>query len=562
MRHGPAVAPASSPSVPCRGEASAALRRISVLWVLFFALFLAACGKRERLVDHGNREQILHRALEADPAELDPHIVTGIFEQKIVTALFEPLLEVDGATGKTIPALASGWDVSADGLTYTFHVRPGARWSNGEPLVAADIIASWKRAMTPSLAADYGYLFHVIRGADAFVQAGGRDAALPGLESPDDHTLIVRLARPVSFFPELLGVMAFRPVHVRSIASLGDPYKRGIPWTRPERMVTSGPFRLKEWSPNRRVVVEKSSHYWDASRVRLREIHFHPGDGEETEEREFRAGQLHATSRLPLTKILPYRRDNPELLRMDPALDTFFFRFNVRRPPLDDARVRRALSLVIDREALTKNVLLGGQQPAPTLVPPATPHYTPPARHAYDPVAARRLLGEAGFPEGKGFPPVELLIPGASRARSVSEAVQEMWRRELGLDVRLIVQEAKVIFAARRAGDYQILLSTWVGDYPDATTFLDLLRSDSNNNHTGWASRDYDALLDDAARTKDPIARAAILQKAETLMLDAAPIAPIFFNTHVYLLHPAVKGWHPTAFDQLNYKHVWLESER
>jgi oligopeptide transport system substrate-binding protein len=534
------------------------MRRILGI-LLVVALVGAACSRRETLVQHGNRAKILHRAIEYDPAELDPHVVSGGAEIKVVSALFDPLVQLDPDTLQPAPALADRWTISPDGITYTFHLRDEAKWSNGEPITATDCIAAWKRAMTPSLAADYASLFELIRGAQAFTKDPAIDFSTVGLAASDAQTLVVTLARPAPYFLQVLHLMAFRPVQVSSMARHGDPYRRGGRWTRPENIVTSGPFTLKEWTPNRRIIVEKSPRYWDASRVRLQAIHFHPVDSEDTEEREFRAGQLHVTEHVPLSKIASYRRDHPTLLRTDPYLDTYFFRFNIRRAPLADWRVRRALSLAIDRATLTQKLLAGGQQPAATLVPPNLPGYTPLNRPIFDLVEARRLLADAGYPGGRGLPPLEILHNSAASRRLICEAIQEMWRRELGIDVKLSNQEPKVMFAARRAGDYQIILSDWIGDYFDPTTFLDLWRAGSHNNHTGWSDSAYDGALDGAAEISEPSARAAALQKAETLLLDASPIAPLYYNTHVYLVQPSVKGWRPNALDQIDYKQVWLD---
>ena len=535
------------------------MRRLVPVFLTLGLLLGAACSRRETAVQQGNRAQILHRAIEYDPAELDPQVVSGLAENKVIAALFDPLVGIDATSLQPVPALAERWEIAPDGLTYTFHLRAKANWSNGERITAEDCIASWQRAMTPSLAADYGSLFHVIRGAESFTKGATPDFSGVGLAASDAGTLVVTLVQPTPHFLQLLSLPVFRPVPVRSIAAHGDLFRRGSRWTRPENIVTSGPFTLKEWSPNRRIVVEKSPRYWDASAVRLQAIHFHPVDNEETEEREFRAGQLHVTEHVPVSKVATYRREQPGVLRIDPYLDTFFFRFNVRRPPLNDPRVRRALSLAIDRATLTGKLLTGGQQPTAALVPTGLPGYTPPARPLSDLAEARRLLAEAGFAGGRGLPPIEILHNSAPARRLICEAVQEMWRRDLGLEVRLSNQEPKVLFAARRSGDYQIVLSDWMGDYLDATTFLDLWRSQSQNNHTGWSDAGYDSLLDDAGRTTDAATRAATLQKAESLMLDAAPIAPLYYHTHAYLLQPSVKGWRPTALDQIDYKQVWLE---
>jgi len=221
-------------------------------------------------------------------------------------------------------------------------------------------------------------------------------------------------------------------------------------------------------------------------------------------------------------------------------------------------RIRRALALGIDRESITTKILPGGRLPAPTFVPPLLKGYTPPTRTAYDLAAARQLLAEAGYPGGAGLPPIEILYNNSEILRLVAEAIQNMWRRDLGIDVRLVNQEYKVVFANRRAGDYQVLLGSWTADYLDATTFLDMWRSDSGNNHTGWTSA-YDALADRANTIADAPARAAVLAEAESLVLDAAPIIPIYYNTHVYLLHPAVKGWQPTPTDHSDFRYVYLQ---
>jgi oligopeptide transport system substrate-binding protein len=520
-----------------------------------------SCSKRETDVSRGDRAQILYRSAGGDVADLDPHIVPGIAEGKIIAPLFEPLVGSDEAA-RPEPALAESWDLSPDGLTYTFHLRAGLKWSNGEPLTAQDCVDSWRRILTPSLAADYAYLFYVIKGAENFHQGRQADFAQVGLAAPDPQTLRVTLEHPVPYFLQLLPNTPWRPVNVRSIAAVGDAYRRGTPWTRPGRIVTSGPFMLKAWTTNDRVVVVKSPTYWDQARVRLTEIDFALADNEDTEVLAFRSGQRHVTEALPPSKIAAYRQQSPALLRTDPYFNTFFFRFNTRRAPFTDQRVRAALSLAIDRTLLAEKILQGGQRPAPTFVHPLTPGYTPPEAPLIDLAAARQLLTAAGFPAGRGLPTLTITFANSTRFRLVAEAVQEMWRRELGLDVRLVNREFKTLLDERRRGDFDILLSNWLGDYPDATTFLDILRSGGGNNHTGWSDPAYDALLDEAARTLDPTARTALLRRAEALMLAAVPIAPLYFNTHVYLLQTSVRGWHPTVLDQLNYKNVWLEETK
>ncbi|MBA3849735.1 MAG: peptide ABC transporter substrate-binding protein [Opitutus sp.] len=539
---------------------AAILRVLSCAFLCLFAAILTSCSKRDAAPAAGaaaKPDGFVHVSVGSEPTDLDPHVVTSLSEARILPALFEALVNFDPDTLAPTPGLAERWEVADDGLTYTFHLR-AAQWSNGEPITAQDIVDSWRRILTPSLGADYAYFFYLIRGAEDFHKGRTKDFSQVGLATPDARTLVVALTHPAPYFLQILLNSPWRPVNVRAIAKVGDAYARGTRWTRPENIVTSGPFRLREWTPHQHIRVEKSPTYWDAANVKLAGVAFYPTDSVDAEERAFRAGQLHATYSVSLSKLATYRRDQPASLRMDDYVNTFLFRLNTRKAPLDNPALRRALSLAIDRGIITEKILKGGQKPAASFTPPNIPGYTPPARPLRDLEAARRLLAEAGYPESKGLPPLEILYNNSEINRIVAEAIQEMWRRDLGVTATLVNQEYKVVFANRRTGNYQILLGDWVADYLDPTTFLDLWRSDSGNNHTGWGSADYDALMDRANRTADPARRTELLRQAEALMLDAAPIIPIYFNTHVYLLSPSVRGWKPSPMDHIDYRHVSL----
>ena len=519
---------------------------------------LAACARRQTNVQRGDREQVLHCAIGSEVSDLDPQLVTGIGEHYVLSALFEGLVAEDPHDLRPVPGVAASWDISPDGLSYVFHLRADARWSNGAPVTAGDFAASFRRLLTPALGAENAALFYGVVNAEAFNQGRLTDFSQVGIAALDDRTLRITLAHPVPYLLSLLAQTAALPVHLPSIERYGPVDQRGSAWTRPGRLVGNGPFVLTQWRPNRVIAVEKSPTYWDAATVRLHGIRFYPIDSRDAEERAFRAGQLHVTYTLPAAKVDAYRRDAPQFLRIDPYLNTYFLRVNVRRPPLDQPGVRRALALAIDRAALARDVLHGGRQPAPTLTPPGLADYTPPAGVPTDIAEARRLLAEAGYPEGRGLPAVELLCDNSENLRLVAEAVQEMWRRELGITVRLRNLEMKAVQADRRSGRYQMIIADWVADYFDADTFLNCWRGDSGNNLTGWSSADYDSLLFAAARTADPAARARLLQRAETLLLDAAPVIPLYFNPHVFLLQPSVHGWYPNALDHHPYKYVWL----
>ena len=529
------------------------------LWLALLSALLAGCGGRETAVERGDREQVLHRGIGYEVTGLDPQLATGIAEQAILTELFEGLVAEDPRDLHPVPGVATRWDVSPDRLTYTFFLRPEARWSNGDPVTAQDFVDSWRRILTPSLGAGYASMFYVLQGAEAFNQGLARDFSQVGATAVDAHTLRVTLDHPTPYFLSLLTHMAWLPVNLRSIAARGPVGSRDNPWARPGNLVGNGPFVLKSWKPDEAIVVEKSPTYWDAATVRLAAIHFYPIDSLEAEERAFRAGQLHLTDALPATKVDEYRRDAPQFLRIDPYLGTYFYRLNVRRPYLDDARIRRALALAVDRRAIAERILRGGQQPAGAFTPPGIADYVPPPGFTTDYAEARRLLAAAGHPGGAGLPTFELLYNNSESHRLIAEAIQEMWRRELGIEVQLVNQEAKIVLAERDSGDYQILKSDWIADYADPSSFLDLWRGDNGNNETGWSSSDYDSLLFAADRTADRAERNALYRRAETLLLDAAPIIPIYHYTHVFLIQPSVHGWYPNPLDHHPCKYVWLK---
>ena len=523
------------------------------------AIVLSSCWNRETAVQRGNREQILHRGIGVELSDLDPHLATGTTEYSVLSALLEGLVGEDPVDLHPVPGVAERWEVSPDGLIYTFHLRASARWSDGEPVTAADFIASFHRMLTPAFGADYATMLYPVLNAEAFHRSRLADFNQVGFAALDQHTLRITLGYPTPYFLSLLSHPAWMPVPIATLAQYGPTDRRGNPWARPGRFVGNGPFALKAWRANQVIIVEKSPTYWNAARVRLQAVHFHPIDSLDAEERAFRAGQLHLTEAMPPAKIDAYRQSQPELLRIDPYLGTYFYRLNINRPCLNEPRVRRALAMAVDRRAIVEHILRGGQLPAPAFTPPGMAGYLPPAGIPTDFAGARRLLAEAGYPGGRGLPPFELLFNSSESHQLIAEAIQEMWRRELGVEVRLVNQELKSTQDARRTGNYQILRSVWIGDYADPTSFLGVWTSTSGNNFTGWFSADYDRLMDAAARTADPAARNACFQRAESLLLESAPIIPIYYYTHVFLLRPSVHGWHPTLLDHHPYTDVWLE---
>jgi oligopeptide transport system substrate-binding protein len=523
------------------------------------ALALSGCGKRETPVARGIRDQVLLVAGGAGLSDLDPQLATSVGEFNVMLALFEGLTDLDPATLDPVPAIAERWETSPDARTWTFHLSASARWSDARAITAGDFVASWRRLLSPALAADYASLLYCVVGAEDFNRGRLADFAQVGLCAPDPRTLVVRLRQPTPHLPALLALPPLFPVPLHVIEKCGPAERRGNPWTRPPTFVGNGPFRLRQWRHAQFVDAERDPGYRDAAAVRLHAVRFLLTENLDTEERMFRAGQLHVVSALSTGRVEEWQHNQSPALRTVPYFGTDFLRVNVSRPPLGDPRLRRALALAIDREQLAGRVLLGTKRPAPALVPPGFPGYPPPTGLPTAFAEARRLLAEAGFPGGAGLRPLQILYNSSDQHRIVFEAIQEMWHRELGVTVQLANQEDKIVRQARRSGDYDLLRSSWTADYRDPLTFLDVFTSSGGNNHTRWHSAPYDALLAEAGAAISEPARLAKLSQAETLLLAEAPIIPLYHYTNFYLVHPSVRGWSGNPIDRRPLKQLWLE---
>jgi oligopeptide transport system substrate-binding protein len=525
------------------------------------AALLAAsgCARRETPAEAAVRSQTLLLGNGAEPEDLDPQVVTAYTDQNILLALFEGLTAVDEKTSRAVPAAAQSWEVSADGLAWTFHLRDGLRWSNGEALTADDFVQSWRRMLTPAFAAEYAYILYPIRNARAFNEGAVSDPSSLGLSAPDAHTVRILLAQRTPYLPELVAQPPWFPVNPRVLGRFGALTRRGTPWTREGNLVGNGPFTLEQWVPNSRIVVSRSATYWDAGAVTLRQIVFLPTESADVEERDFRAGQVHVTYALPVAKIQQYRRNAPQRLRVDPFLQTFFLRFNVGRAPLGDPRIRRALSLAIDRDAIARRVLFGAYPAAHSFTPPDCGGYSARAAVAFDPALARRLLSEAGHPGGAGLPPIEVQARNDEVQPVVMEAVQEMWRSELGVRVTLATLEQKTWLQNQQTLNYSVSTAGWAGDFMDPVTFLDLFVTGGGNNWTGWGDGAYDRMIAAAAEAREPPARMEAFQGAEAYLLEKGPVAPLYFGAHSYLIQPYVKGWTPALLGFHRYAYVRLE---
>jgi oligopeptide transport system substrate-binding protein len=526
---------------------------------LIFAL-VGGCGDYENNVYQGNRDGVLHVGNGTEPQSLDPHIATGVPEHHIISAVMEGLVAKDRKTLMPKPGVAESWTISDDLTVYTFKLRRNARWSNGDAHTAHDYAWSWWRALQPALGNQYAYMLFPIDNAQQYYEGDISDFDQVGVKALDDYTLQVTLGNPTPYFLQLLDHYSLYPVHQATIVKFGDADERGTRWTYEDNLVGNGPFQLSEWKINRRIEVQKNGYYWDVDNVRLNNIIFYPTDNVTTEERMFRAGQLHITSSIPADKIQTYKDANDLSLRIAPYLGTYFFRININTPHLSDKRVRRALGMAIDREKLTKNILKGGQIPAYAITPPGTVGYYADTDLTFDPSAARTLLAEAGYPDGANFPVTEILYNTNEAHRKVAVAIQQMWRENLNLDLELLNQEWKVYLQTESSGNYQISRAGWIGDYVDPNNFLDMFLCDGGNNRTGWCNPEYDNLILEVAPTMTSHEeRLAIFAKAEKMLLDDMPILPIYTYTSNYLINSAVKNYDSNLMNHSVYKDIFLD---
>jgi oligopeptide transport system substrate-binding protein len=522
-------------------------------------LLTSGCGRRESQVDRATREQILLVGNGAEPADLDPQTITGEPENKIVSVLFEGLTRNEPHTLEAQPGVAETWDVSPDGLRYTFHLRADAKWSDGRALTSHDFLNSFRRVLSPELASDNADSMFPVVNAEAYQKGTLKDFDQVGFRAIDDHTLEVRLQYPAGFLPKVMASRVWFPVPLHVMEKFGSVLKRGSEWTRPENLVGNGPFVLKEWLPNRHVEVRRSPTYWNRASVRLNGIRFIPIESQLAEEAAFRAGQLHMTQFVPISKLDVYRAQAPDRLRIHPYSGVYYYNFNVTRPPFNDVRLRRALAMAVDRESLVKNVTRAGETPAYHFTIEGIDGYVSRARTRQDFAAARKLLADAGYPGGRGLPPITLLYNTSENHRAIAEVIQQTWKRELGLDLRLENQEWRVYLASMDQKAFEICRAGLVMEPYDPSQFLRVFAADGGFNRTGWSDPEYSRLYEEVMRTVDPGKRQELMQRMEEILTEAMPILPIYYYTKQYLIHPAVHGMVENLMGDAPFDRMWVE---
>ncbi len=519
---------------------------LAPVWALATALSLVAsgCGR----IVPGADLVIINGA---EPETLDPALALSIEDLRVTMPLFEGLTRTDPVTARAIPGLAERWEISADGREYTFHLRTNAVWSTGEPITAEDVAFSWLRALEPATGAGYASQFYFIENAEAYNAGQVKDPALIGFRAVDRHTFRVRLNHPTPFFADLCAFQTLAVVPRHAIERHGEQ------WIRAQPLPVSGPYLLESWRLSDRVRLRRNPRYWDAAQTTLEVVDLLSVASPNTALNLYETGQADVIwdRNLVPAELLDVLRTRPDCHPFD-FLSVYFVRCNTTRPPLNDLRVRRAFSLAIDRARIVERITRGGELPAGGLVPPATANHAPVNATSFNPAAARDLLAEAGYPRGAGLRPLRYLFwtagggTGQEHAKIAVE-LKQTWETVLGVRVELDNREKRVFIAAQRQLDYDLSQSSWVGDYNDPNTFLDLFVSNNGNNRTGWSSPAYDALIRKAQAEPDVTARTAILAEAESyLVRDEAPVAPVYFSTGTtFYRADRVSGIHTNVLD-------------
>lgn len=499
-------------------------------------------------------ENVLHIGNGAEPRSLDPHKTAGVPEAKIFNNVFEGLTAYNPKTLAPEPGIATRWESQDRARVWIFHLRREAKFSDGRPITAADFVWSWRRIVAPDTASPYANLMYYVKNAQA-ISEGKLPPEKLGVSALDDHTLRVEMAEPTAFFVKMTPHYAFTVVPRQAIE------RYGADWTKPEHTVSSGAFRVVEYSPYNQVVLEPNPYYWDRKRIRLDRIYVLPIQELSQMANLYRAGEIDTmiSNQLPPTLIRELRQRKD--YQSGPQFTTYYYDLNTRRKPFNDVRVRRAFNLAVDKAAVAYKFLGRGELPATTFIPPGLPGYTAPPGPKYDPQKARRLLAEAGYPNGRGFPTVTIYYNTQEAHQTVAQAVQRMWKEQLNINVELQNEEWQTFQARRERRDYDIARDAWIGDYLDGSTYLDLFAEDTLNNHPGWVDRKYADLMTRANAEADDTKRAILLKEAEAYLIDQAPIVPVYFYALSYLKKPWVEGWYPNLTDEHPFKYVWIHRD-
>jgi oligopeptide transport system substrate-binding protein len=504
--------------------------------------------------------QVLHYNLAVEPEILDPAKSVGVAEFRVEYACFEGLA-VFGDNDVPVPGTAEKWVVSPDGKTYTFTIRQNARWSNGDPVTAADFEYAWKRLLDPNTASSNASMLFYLKNAEDYYTGKIKDASLVGVKATGKYTLVVTLNAPCNYFPSLTINPSLYPVNSKIIKANPNQWA-----SNPETYVGNGPFKLARWVHHEKLELVPNPYYWNRPKVKLEKLICYTVEEQSTALTMFDTGQLDLSDELPRPEIP--RLAAAGLIKQSPSIGTYYYMFNTRKPPFNDSRVRRALALAINRNQIVKYITKAGEKPAMGFVPYGIPDASP--SQIFRKVGgeyikdgniseAKKLLAAAGYTDMAKFPVIEILYNTNETNKQIAEVIQAMWRDALGIKTSLVNQEWKVYLESRGTGNFQLARSSWIGDYVDPMTFLDIWASGNGNNFTGWTDGQYDRLIDTAKNINDPQKRYQALHDAEKLLMNEMPIIPIYFYTRPYIIKPWVKGVRYSAVGLVDFSGVRIE---
>ncbi len=516
---------------------------------LLFSIAVLGLAASTDLTGNAQAKMVWHRGELGDPGSLDPHKATTLIESNILGELFEGLVALN-ARGEIIPGAAETWSIDPGGTVYKFKLRPDAKWSNGDKLVAGDFVYAFRRLMAPKTGAPYANILYTLKNAEK-INKGELPVERLGARALDDKTLEIELEQPAPYFIAQLPHFTARPLHQKSIEAFGSDF------VHPAHVVTNGPFMLREFTPNGRIVLVKNPHYYEAPQVALDGEIFYSIEDRAAGLRRFMAGEIYSYNDVPVEQIGFVRAHLAEAFRVSPNLASYFYAFDTRHKPFDDKRIRQALAMAIDREFLAGRIWGGTMEPGYSFVPPGIESYGAPETVKWkdmDPFEredeAKRLLAEAGFGEGGQKLEVEIRFNNSENHRATAVAIADMWKA-LGVETRLLATDTTTHYAfLREKPPFNVARSGWFADFPDAQNFLFLGQSDNQAlNAASFSNETFDRLMREAQVEASPERRRAILHEAEALLLDEQPDLVLLTYKSRDLVSPKLKGWEANVRD-------------
>lgn len=503
-------------------------------------------------------QQQIVRHIKDEPASLDPLKAVGLPEIQVIRDLFEGLTNQD-AQGKIVPGVAQSWS-SSDNKTWVFTLRNNARWSNGDPVTAQDFVYSWQRLVDPKNSSAFAW-FAGLSGIQnaAAITKGEMTPDKLGVIAQSKNQLKVTLDRPVPWFPAQVANVALFPVPQKVIAQQGDS------WTSPGKLVGNGAYQLSERVVNEKIVLTRNPHYWDDAHSVLTKVTFVPINEESSATKRYRSNDIDITESFPKNMYALLKKTLPGEVYTPDQLGTYYYAFNTQKGPTADVRVRKALSWSIDRKVIAEKVLGTGEKPAWHFTPDVTAGFKPlptfMQQHDQNSLnaQAKSLLAAAGYGPGKPLK-LKLLYNTSESHQKIAIAVASMWKKNLGVDVTLENQEWKTYIDSRNSGNFNVIRASWVGDYNEPSTFLNLLTSGNSSNIARFNNADYDAVIAKASRETSDQVRNSDYNRAEQILAEQAPIAPIYQYTNGRLIKPWVKGYPITNPEDVAYsRELWIE---